>query len=86
MAKLKIVKFEENPPANINYQEPKNKIYYEIYGENFLYRSEYLNVQGKFDSVIIPLSLFKNQKIRILFYKNVNSLINEFNMDILSMN
>ena len=76
------IKFEANPNECDNFKYSRNKIYYEIHSQKLLYRSESISDQGKFDSIKIPLSLFKNQKIRILFYRNVNNLINEFNLDI----
>ena len=74
------VKFEIPPNGN-NFYQPENKIYYEVYSDTILYRSECLNLQGKFDSVQIPLNLFRNNLIKIRFIKNTGKLIQEFNLN-----
>ena len=74
------VKFEIPPNGN-NFYKLENKIYYEIYSDNILYRSECLNPQGKFDSVQIPLNLFGNNLIKIRLIKNTGKLIKEFNLN-----
>ena len=76
------IKLEIPPNGNINFNVPKNQIYYEIYSDIILYRSECLNTQGKFFPIRIPLNLFKNNLIRIIFYKNTKQLIQELNLNI----
>ena len=73
------IKFEAK--SNMLYKI-SNKIYYEIYSDNILYRSECLDERGKFIPVKIPLSLFTNKMIRILFIQNTKKLIGEFNFNI----
>ena len=75
------IKFEI-PPNNYDFNLPQNKIYYEIYSDNILYRSECLNVLGKFFPIKIPLNLFRSNLIRIKFYKNTGKLLQEFCLNI----
>ena len=76
------IKFEVHPNSHINFRS-KNKIYYEIYSDmSILYRSECFNDQGKFNPVKIPLSLFKNNTIKIIFINNTKEFQQEFNLDI----
>ena len=50
-----------------------NKLYYEIFsGDKILYKSELINDEGKFNQVKIPAGLFKNDNIKIMFYKYNN--------------
>ena len=54
----------------------------EIYSGILLYRSECINVLGRFNPVKIPLNLFKNNTIKILFIKNTKRIIKELEMNI----
>ena len=76
------IKFEIKPNQYIDFRDARNTLYYEIYSDNILYRSECLNEQGKFKPVKIPLNLFRNNVIKILFIKNTKQLIKEFNLNI----
>jgi hypothetical protein len=57
-------------------------MYYEIYSDKILYRSECLNDKGVFDYVKIPSVLFKNNKIKILFYNNKRKIVGNFALSI----
>ena len=68
---------------NIDFSKPKNKIYYEIFSENnLLYRSEFINDEGKFISIKMPVGLFKNNKINIIFYKYNKKEKGNYNLNI----
>ena len=53
-------------------------MYYEIYSDNLLYRSECINNFGKFNHIKIPLGFFKNNVINIKFYKNTKKVKGDF--------
>ena len=72
------IKFEITPHGFYNFQEPKNKIFYEVYSDNILYRSACLNEKGKFLPAKIPLHLFRNNLMKIRFFKNTGKLMKEF--------
>ena len=76
------IKFEVKANNYINFTNKKDKVYYEVYSNNILYRSECFNAQGKFNPVKIPLHLFKNNIITILFIKNTKSLIKKYQLNI----
>ena len=76
------IKFEIKPNHYIDFRKGINKIYYEIYSESILYRSECFNEQGKFYPVKIPLHLFNKNMIKILFIKNTGDIIKEVNLNI----
>ena len=76
------IKFGINENQYLYFKEEKDKIYYEIYSGILLYRSECINVLGRFNPVKIPLNLFKNNKIKILFIRNTKKTIKEFKMNI----
>ena len=78
------IKLEIPPPNGIinYYYDAKKQIYYEIYSDVILYLSECLDTQGKFLPIKIPLNLFKNNLIKIKFYKNTKELIDELNVNI----
>ena len=77
------VKFEISSNTMVSYKEIKNKMYYEIYSEkNILYRSECLNNQGIFNPVKIPVILFKNNNIIVIFYKSNRRKRGTFNLNI----
>ena len=79
------IQFYVKANKNIDYRDGKNKIYYEIYSNNILYRSEWLSDKGKFKPVTIPLSLFENNRIKILFIKNTKKVKGEFNLNIFEL-
>ena len=64
----------------------KNKIYYEVYSDIILYRSECFDDQGKFKPVKIPLSLFKNNMMKIIFIKKTKEFKQEFFLNINELN
>ena len=79
------IKFEAKANNHcINFKDEKNKIYYEVYSEPnlLLYRSECFNEQGKFNPVKIPLYLFQNKNIKILFFKNTKTIAGVYNLTI----
>ena len=76
------IKFEITPNGYNNFQDPKNKIFYDIYSESQLYRSACLNEKGKFLPSRFPLHLFKDNLIKIKFFKNTGRLIQEFCLNI----
>ena len=76
------LKLEVDSKHNINFKTPRNKIYYEIFSDNLLYRSEYIDEHGKFNPVKIPLSLFKNNLIKILFINITKNVIKEYKLNI----
>ena len=66
-----IVKFDIKPKEeDISFSDKNNKIFYEIYSDIILYRSELLKDNGIFDSVKIPFDLFKDKNLIIKFYNN----------------
>ena len=63
------IRFEVQPNKPVDFKEIKCKSYFEILSnDKLLYRSESLNNKGIFDPVKIPLFLFKDNKITLLFY------------------
>ena len=91
---IQAVKIEENsqditmkleiPPPNGDfnfYKDIGKQIFYEIYSDTILYQSECLDTQGKFLPIRIPLKLFKNNLIKIRFYK-ITQLIDKLNVNI----
>ena len=77
------IKFEiKTSRRDFIFDNVKYKMYYEIYSDIILYRSECLNDKGIFDIVKIPLGLFKDNKIKILFYKNTRKVVGNFNLTI----
>ena len=76
------IKFEAQQNNHINFSALKNKIYYEIYSDIILYRSECFDDQGKFNPVKLPLSLFKNNTIKIIFINNTKEFQQDFILDI----
>ena len=53
-------------------------MYYEIYSDNLLYRSECINNYGKFNPVKIPLGFFNNNIINSKFCKNTRKVKGDF--------
>ena len=52
----------------VSFSSIKCKMYYEIFSDIILYRSECLNDNGIFDPVKIPVGVFINNKMTINFY------------------
>ena len=78
-----IIQFDIKTPKNsISFSEANNKMYYEIYSDNLLYRSECLNDKGLFNPAKIPLGLFKNNNINIKFCKNTKKAKGDFNLTV----
>ena len=76
------IKFEIRANRYITFDNIKYKMYYEIYSDKILYRSECLNDKGVFDKVKIPSILFKDNKIKILFYKNTRKVVGNYTLPI----
>ena len=76
------IKFEIRTKRYVKFDDVKYKMYYEIYSDRILYRSECLNDKGIFDNVKIPTVLFKDNKIKILFYKNTRKIVGDFTLSI----
>ena len=72
------IKFEIRANRYISFDDVKFKMYYEIYSDKILYRSECLNDKGVFENVKIPSILFNDKKIKILFYKNTRKIVGDF--------
>ena len=53
-------------------------MYYEIYSDILLYQSEFISDEGKFSPIKIPVVLFKNKKIHIIFYKSSREIRGDF--------
>jgi hypothetical protein len=78
-----IFQFDIRPQNNgVSFLEINNKMYYEIYSDVLLYRSECLSDRGLFNPVKIPLGLFKNNNVNIKFYKNTRKVKGDFNMTV----
>ena len=76
------IKFEIRTNRYISFDKVKYKMYYEIYSDKILYRSECLNDKGIFDYVKIPSCLFKDNTIKILFYNNRRKIVGNFTLSI----
>ena len=76
------IKFEIRTNRYTSFDDVKYKMYYEIYSDKILYRSECLNDKGVFDYVKIPSVLFKDNKIKILFYNNKRKIVGNFALSI----
>ena len=76
------IKFEIRANRYITFDNIKYKMYYEIYSDKILCRSECLNDKGVFDKVKIPSILFKDNKIKILFYKNTRKVVGNYTLPI----
>ena len=84
----KIVYFKFTAISNqpIQFNDMINKFYYEIFSEDkILYKSELIDDKGKFSPVKIPAGLFKNDNIRIMFYKYNNKEKGNYNLNIFSL-
>ena len=76
------IKFEIRANRYITFDNIKYKMYHEISSDKILYRSECLNDKGVFDKVKIPSILFKDNKIKILFYKNTRKVVGNYTLPI----
>ena len=76
------VKFEIRTHNYISYSDIKSKMYYEIFSNKILYRSECLNDEGIFDNVKIPVGLFKDNNLKIIFYKHTRKEVGNFKLSI----
>ena len=72
------IAFDIKPYNQISFDDIKNKMYYEIFSDIILYRSECINKDGNFDPIKIPLALFKDNNINIKFYNSQKSLCGKF--------
>ena len=77
-----IIQFDIRPSQNVFFNDVKNKMYFEIYSDNLLYRSECINNLGKFNPVKIPLGFFHNNVINIKFCKNTRKAKGDFYVNI----
>ncbi len=75
------VKFEIRPNKTPAYNQPKNKIYYELYSPNLLYRSEFLNNSGQFSPAKIPSAIIKDN-ITIKFFDYRKKVIGNYSTTI----
>ena len=66
----------------VSFSSIKCKMYYEIFSDIILYRSECLSDNGIFDPVKIPVGLFKNNKITVIFYKSNRKIRGNYTLDI----
>ena len=65
------IKFNINTKEeDITFSDKNNKIFYEIYSDIILYRSELLKDNGIFEPVKIPFDLFKDKNMIFKFYDN----------------
>ena len=78
------IKFEiSSEGKKVSFSEIKNKMYYEIKSEkNLLYRSECLNNEGIFDTVKIPIGLFKDYMLNIIFYDSSRKSCGNFKLNL----
>ena len=77
------IKFKINSEKKVSFKEIKNKMYYEIKSDTLLYRSECLNDEGIFENVKIPVGLFKDNMINIIFYNSSRKSCGNFNLNLL---
>ena len=77
-----IIQFDIRSNQNVYFNDTKNKMYYEVYSDHLLYRSECINNYGKFYPIKIPLGFFKNNVINIKFYKNTRKVKGDFYVNI----
>jgi hypothetical protein len=76
-------KFDINTKEDISFKDKNNKIFYEIYSDIILYRSELLKDNGIFEPVKIPYDLFKDKNIIIKFYDSKNRECGNFEVNVL---
>ena len=73
-------KFDITTKEDISFKDNNNKIFYEIYSDKILYRSELLKDNGIFESVKIPYDLFMDKNIIIKFYDSNKKECGNFNV------
>ena len=78
-----IWKFDIKTKEDISFQDNNNKIFYEIYSDIILYRSELLKDNGIFEPVKIPFDLFKDKIIIIKFYDSKKRECGNFKVNVL---
>ena len=76
------LKFNIKSNKNVLFNEIKNKIYYEIYSDNILYRSECLNNAGIFNPHRIPKYLLNKNRIQIKFYNCYRKVVGDYKLNI----
>ena len=77
------IKFDIKTKEEVSFKDDNNKIFYEIYSDKILYRSELLKDNGIFDSAKIPFDLFKDKTITIKFYDNSKKECGDFKVNVL---
>ena len=78
-----ICKFDIKTKEDISFKDNNNKIFYEIYSDIILYRSELLKEDGIFVPVKIPYDLFKDKIIIIKFYDSKKRECGNFKVNVL---
>ena len=78
-----ICKFDIKTKEDISFKDNDNKIFYEIYSDIILYRSELLKDNGIFEPVKIPFDLFKDKTIIIKFYDSKKRESGNFKVNVL---
>jgi len=76
-------KFDIKTKEDISFKDKNNKIFYEIYSDIILYRSELLKDNGVFEPVKIPYDLFKDKNIIIKFYDSKKRECGNFKVNVL---
>ena len=80
-----IIKFKFDITAKdeeISFKNKNNKIFYEIYSDTILYRSELLKDNGIFEPAKIPFDLFKDKDIVIKFYNSKKIECGDFKVNV----
>ena len=78
-----ICKFDIKTKEDISFKDNNNKIFYEIYSDIILYRSELLKDNGIFEPTKIPFDLFKDKIIIIKFYDSKKRECGNFKVNVL---
>ena len=78
-----ICKFDIKTKEDISFKDNDNKIFYEIYSDIILYRSELLKDNGIFEPVKMPFDLFKDKTIIIKFYDSKKRESGNFKVNVL---
>lgn len=68
---------------DISFKDKNNKMFYEIYSDIILYRSEMLKDNGIFEPVKIPFDLFKDKNMIIKFYDSNKKEVGNFKLDVI---
>ena len=76
-------KFDINTKEDISFKDKNYKIFYEIYSDIILYRSELLKDNGIFEPTKIPFDLFKDKTIIIKFYDSKKVECGNFKVNVL---